>query len=182
MMDYMSEQPGPTAEAAVAWAMSELEQEATAQGISRLALKRHAERGLEHLGGSEKLGSQAGWMMFTSKVMVEHTRKSMKTPLEHPPVPTERFRTVAKAVGKFAMLFRRSADRVWAPGGVGFDSAKTNFSKMTLTDNKQTLPNDFDLYNSPRTTTPSDKTPTGSSQDSVIPKPYLPNIADTTYI
>ena len=37
MMDHMSEQPGPTAEAAVAWAMRELKNEATALGISRLA-------------------------------------------------------------------------------------------------------------------------------------------------
>ena len=85
-------------------------------------------------------------------------------------------------VGKFAMLFRRSADRVWAPGGIGFDSAKTSFSKMTLTDYKQNLPSDFDMYNSPNTTTPSDDTPTGSSHDRVMPKPTTKEIKDTTRV
>jgi len=77
MMDYMSEYPGPGEDAAIEYVVNHLKNDASVFEITTDLLTKMTKKELDLMGGASKLGSQAGWIAYSSKELVLRVRKQM---------------------------------------------------------------------------------------------------------
>ncbi len=126
-MDYYSNFPGPSAESVIQQFIEEVKVSNPKE--PKWKVEMCAKLAIDDMGGESKFGSATGWIVFGKK---EFTQKALYNLKNYKPKKKIRFslKTLSKMIILLNQMHRRSIERVWVPGGLGFQEAFLHFNSL----------------------------------------------------